>query len=443
MNRRDFVKQAALVGATLPLFNIRSSAMSANGKIQHASFGASGQALSDIRSFAKSEFFELVAVAEVDDRLLPELLVLFPDVRIYKDYRELLAKEAGKIESVNVSVPDHMHAVMAMDAMRRGLNVYCQKPLAHDVREVRAMAALAKQSGVVTQMGTQLASSIYERLTVQLIRDGWIGRIKEVYVFSHKTWGDPEPLPEGVDIVPVELDWDLWCGVAEQPDFLEGYYHPGNWRKRLDFGTGTLGDMGCHIYSAMFRALNLQAPIQVKSLGCVPNATNWAVDEWFEYTFPGSELTAGQTIKVTWTDGSIGVPPAVQNLVAGKVPNQGTIFIGEEGVLLAPHAQRPICFPEERYAQRRFPKLDAMDHYLDFLNAVRGEAVKPIADFQSYGAPLTETILLGGIASRFPMQTLEWNAAQMQFTNLPEANRWVGRDRYRSGWNIPELKTLI
>ena len=442
MNRRDFVKQAAVAGAAIPLFNIQSSAVSANGKIQHASFGSSGQALADLRSLAKSEHFELVAVAEVDDRSLPELLELKPGVRVYKDYRELLQKESGKIESVNVSVPDHMHGVMSMDAMRMGLSVYCQKPLAHNVAEVRAMAKLAAASGVVTQMGTQLASSVYERLTVKLVKDGWIGRIKEVYVFSHKTWGDPEPKLERVDGIPPELDWDLWCGVSEVPDYLEGYYHPDNWRKRLSFGTGTLGDMGCHIYSGMFRALNLSSPVEIKSMGGVPRYGNWAIDEWLEYTFAGNDMTVDETIKVTWMDGSLGVPPAVRSLVDGDIPDQGTVFIGEEGVLLAPHAERPVCYPKQRYADRRLPRLESRDHYLDFIEAVRGGPVQPVADFVNYGAPLTETILLGGIASRFPMQALQWDAEKMRFNNESGANQFVGRANYRKGWAIPELKEI-
>lgn len=367
--------------------------------------------------------------------MLPEVLQHFPGVRIYKDWRQLLADESDNLDSVNISVPDHMHAIMTIAAMKLGLHVYCQKPLAHNISEVRRMEAVARSSGVVTQMGTQLASMIYERQAVQMIQDGWIGPVREVHVFSHKTWGDASIRPAHADPIPAELDWDLWCGVAPRADFVEGYYHPGHWRKRLDYGTGTLGDMGCHIYSGMFRALGLTQPLGVRSLGRQPNATNWAVDEWIEYRFAGNALTSGKELKVTWTDGSLGVPPAIRILTEGILPDQGTVFLGEEGVLLAPHWERAQLFPRERFKDRRPPRLEPRDHYLDFLNASRGESVNPIADFLDYGVPLTETILLGGIATHFPAQWLEWDSKNMQFLNHPEANTHLSRP-YREGWSL-------
>jgi len=440
MNRRDFLIKSTAAGLAIPLFHLGSASAvsSTNRKIHHASFGAAGQAFSDLMSFSKNDLFELTAVAEVDDRQLSELLQRFPDVRIYKDWRELLRRERGNLDSVSISVPDHMHAIMTIAAMKEGLPVYCQKPLAHNIAELRAIAKLAESTGLITQMGTQLSSSIYERLTVQLIRDGWIGRIQEVFVFSNKTWGDLELLPERMDPIPPELDWDLWCGVAPKADYIEGYYHPGNWRKRLDYGTGTLGDMGCHIFSGMFRALGLKHPIRVKSLGGVPNATNWAIDGWFEYTFPGNEICVETAVKVTWADGSNGIPPAVLKLIGGVAPEQGTVFIGESGTLLAPHFERPVCYPLEKFHGKRLPRLEPRDHYMDFLDAVRGEPVQPIADFVTYGAPLSEIILLGGIASHFPMKSLEWDAASMMFRNEPEADKFIRR-QYRKGWEIPEI----
>ena len=387
ISRRTFIRNSALAGATLPLFNIGVAGASPNEKVNHAGFGAAGMALSDLKNFKGSDFFNLVAVAEVDDNRLTKLLEIFPDVKVYKDWRVLLEKEHKNLDSVNVSTPDHMHAPIGVTAMQMGLSVYGQKPLAQTVYETRRMADVARKTGVVTQMGIQLSSGVYERLAVRLIQDGVVGKIGEVHVFSNKTWGDSKPRPNRTDPVPPGLDWDLWCGVAPKPPYLAGYYHPGNWRRRLDYGTGTLGDMGCHIYSPMFGALGLKAPLSVTSTGGVPNAHNWAVNERFEYVFPGNNLTSGKTVKVFWYDGAQRPPEFFKEMFGEKMPTQGSIFVGSKGLLLAPHNGRPVPYPREKFADIRYPKLTPRNHYRDFLDAVRGESVKPIADFVDYGGP--------------------------------------------------------
>ena len=426
-NRRSFVKGAAIAGASLPLFSIGKEGVSPNEKLNHASFGANGMAFSDIKRLTRGGLVNLVAVAEVDDSRLGKVLEAFPDVRVYKDWRVLLEKEHKNLDSVNVSTPDHMHAPIGVTAMNLGFPVYGQKPLAQNLYETRRMAEIAKKTGVVTQMGTQLTSSTYERLAVQMIQDGVIGKVKEVYIFSHKTWGDPLPRPERVDPVPASLDWDLWCGTAPKPTYLNKYYHPSQWRKRLDYGTGTLGDMGCHIYSPMFAAMNLKAPISIKSVGGVPNKTNWAIDEKFEYIFPGNPYTAEKTIKVTWCDGALRPPQEFLDMFGEKMPKQGGIFIGTEGVLLAPHQGLPVPYPREKFADYRYPKFEARDHYKDFIAAVRGEDVKPLADFHEYGGPLTETVLLGVMAGRFPGRKVEWDSTTARVTHIKEANPFLTR----------------
>jgi len=437
-NRRSFIVKSALTGASLPLFNIGVAGASPNEKINHASFGASGMAIQDIKNFSRDELFNLVAVAEVDDSRLGEVLEAFPKVKVYKDWRILLEKEHKNLDSVNVSTPDHMHAPIAVTAMNLGLHVYGQKPLAQSLHETRRMAEIALQTGVVTQMGIQLASTTYERLAVKMIQDGVIGKVKEIHLFSDKTWGDPLPLPNRTDPIPASLDWDLWCGTGPKKPYLNNYYHPFLWRKRLDYGTGTLGDMGCHIYSPMFHALDLRAPVSVKSLGGMPTKENWAVDEKFEYIFPGNRLTAGKTIKATWYDGSLLPPPEIRELFGEKMPTQGNIFLGTEGVLLAPHGGLPVPYPREKFAEYRYPKFPARDHYKDFIKAVRGEKIELLADFTTYGGPLTETVLLGALASRFPNETLQWDAANLRFANHAAANEFIRRD-YRKGWEVEGL----
>ncbi len=438
-SRREFVKTAMVAGVSLPLFNIGRAGPSANSVIRHASFGAAGQAGRDIRNMLLNGV-QLAAVAEVDDAHVAKLQKEHPDVKfkVYKDWRKLLDKEHKNLDSVNVSVPDHMHGSIGITAMKHGLNIYGQKPLSQTVYESRRMAEVAKETGVVTQMGVQFTSSLYERMTVQMVQDGVIGKIKEAYVFSHKTWGDPDPLPSVTHPVPAGLDWNGWCGVAAKRPFIDKYYHPREWRKRLDFGTGTLGDMGCHIYSPMYRALQVGAPIWVKSVGGSPNQSNWAVNEKMIYMFPGSKFTAGDTIKVEWCDGAHRPPQEYLEMFGEKMPQQGCIFVGTKGVLLQGHQELPIPYPRENYTGYRYPKLEVRDHYTDYIKAVKGEKVKPLADFINFAGPLTEAILLGSIASRFPEKTLHWDAEKLEFSNNKKANQFIRRT-HRKGWEVDGL----
>lgn len=392
----------------------------------------------DLRQIASHPKAKLICVADVDTSRGSALKKEFPEIRVYQDWRELLDKEAKNLDSVNVSTPDHMHAPIGMSAMHHGLHVYGQKPLTHDVYESRKMTEMAREKKLVTQMGIQVHSSYEYRAAVRLVQDGAIGLIKEVHTWSNKKWGDPAPRPERTDPVPGELDWNLWLGNAPETPFIgEGYYHPGNWRKRLDFGTGTFGDMGCHIYDPVFAALALTAPISVRSEGAQPNAHNWANDVVVHYLFPGTKFTAGKTVSVTWYDGDQMPSSDVRKLI-GTVewPGQGSLLLGTKGMMLLPHVAAPVLLPEGQF--KDFPKADVQgeDHWHQFVNAVRGEG-KTSAGFD-YSGPLTEAILLGGIASRFPKQTLEWDAANLKFTNLPDANQYVRRT-YRQGWEVPGL----
>ncbi|MGB0369955.1 MAG: Gfo/Idh/MocA family protein [Opitutales bacterium] len=433
--RRHFIQKTALAASGFSLFNIGRAGPSANERVSHASFGASGMAARDINNLTRHKHLDLVAVAEIDDRNLPKLLKKFPEVRVYKDWRELLDKEHKHIDSVNVSTPDHMHAPMGIASMQLGLNVYGQKPLAHTLHETKRMMDVAAESKVVTQMGIQVASSTYERLAAQMIQDGVIGKVSEVHMFCFKTWGDDQPLPSHTDPIPSEFDWNRWLGPAPERNYIEGYYHPKNWRKRLGFGTGTLGDMGCHLYSPMFQALKVRLPLSVKSTGNQPNATNWALDEAFEYTFSGNEYTAGDTVKVYWTDGAAKPPKGLTEQFGNKMPAQGSIFVGTDGVLLQPHQQLPIPYPREKYQDYRYPRLQARNHYLDYVEAVLGKDVNPIADFVEYGGPLTETVLLGGLASHFPEQSLEWDSKNHRIRNFDAANKYLSKE-YRAGWEV-------
>ncbi|HUF63053.1 MAG TPA: Gfo/Idh/MocA family oxidoreductase [Verrucomicrobiales bacterium] len=430
--RRRFLRNSVGAALAAPYVTSGLRAVSPNGKLRHASFGASGMAWADIQSLTASEHVELAAVADVDARRLGEVKAAFPGVHVYADWRELLEHEGERIDTVNVSTPDHMHGPIALAAMGLGKHVYCQKPLAQNLAECRLMRETASKKGVMSQMGIQVSSMFTERLAVQLVRDGVIGKVKEVHTFSEKQWGDPAPRPQRSDPVPEGLDWDLWLGVATERPYLEGYYHPGAWRKRRDFGTGTLGDMGCHIFSGWFRALDLTAPRSVESFGPASNAGNWAIDSRIEYVFPGTAQTAEESVRVVWYDGAQRPPEETGALVGGRVPGQGSILIGTEGVLLAPHMETPKLYPEDKHQGFRFPRLEPRDHYLEFVESCRTGQAGPSAAFD-YSGPLTEAVLLGCLSTLFAGQRLDWDAGRMEITNQEEANAQVRRV-YRDGW---------
>ena len=436
--RRHFLKtaSAALLGAPFVTSGLRAAPP--NGKLRHAAFGASGMSWADIGRLATHPNWELTAVCDVDTRNFDRVKAQFPNVRVYQDWRELLEKEDGKIDAVNVSTPDHMHAAIGMASVSKGLHVYGQKPLTQNLAECRAYTRLARDKGVMTQMGIQVSSDFTERFAVALIQQGAIGKVKEAHTFSNKKWGDMEPVPAKADTPPPGFDWDKWLGMAEDRPFLAGYYQPGNWRKRRDFGTGTLGDMGCHMFSGWYRALNLTMPKTVTSLGPPPpNATNWAINGKVEYVYPGTEYSADREIKVTWYDGDQVPALEIQALVEGKWPGQGTVYLGTEGVLVHPHGSTPTLHPKTKFAGTAYPKLEPRNHWGEWVDACLKGGAKPSANFD-YAGPLTEAVLLGCLASIFPNQTLEWDADKMVFTNSPDATKFVKRS-YRKGWEIAGL----
>jgi predicted dehydrogenase len=440
--RRTFLQQLAAGIAVAPFITRGLRAQSPNGKIRHASFGAAGMAMSDLKALSKHPALEVVAAADVDLNRTAEFRKLFPEARVYQDFRELLEKESD-LQTVNVSTPDHMHAPIGAAALRRGLHVYGQKPLTYTIAEARMLTELAREKKAVTQMGIQIHSSDHYRTAVQLVQSGVIGKVKEVHSWCAKGWFDAAPRPDRTDPVPEGLDWNLWLGVAQERPFLGGgWYHPANWRKRLDFGTGTLGDMGCHIFDPVFSALALTAPFSIRSEGPAPGEHSWSPDGMHRYTFPGTAYTAEKTLAFTWYDGKQRPPADIQALAveegadlddkAHKLPDQGSIFLGTNGVLVLPHVGPPRLIGKA-VGDFKIETVPGVDHWHQFIDAARGEG-RTSANFD-YAGPLTEAVLLGSVAARFPQQELKWDAAALKFTNVAEANQFVRRS-YRQGWEL-------
>jgi hypothetical protein len=426
VGRRKFLQDITVGAAALPLAS-RLLAAQAGRKVRHASFGANGMALSDIRSFSSHPAFDLVAVADVDLSRVDPVKKLFPNVRVYQDWRELLRKEADNLDSVNVSTPDHMHAPIAMAAMAHGKPVYVQKPLATTVHETRRLAAAARDRRLVSQMGIQISSHPTQLAAELMIKNGVIGKVREVHTFCNKTWGDMSPVPAGSDPIPKTLDWDMWLGVSEKRPYKEGVYHPGNWRKRVGFGTGTLGDMGCHIFSTPIRGVNLYLPTEITSYGPGAVYGNWPIDAKLKLVFPGNALTASPTLDFWWYDGATRPPAAVAEAVGGTVPDSGAVILGTEGAILLPHIGAPTLHPAGTFAGRVVPTVPARNHYHEFLDAVlAGPGTVCSAGFD-YASRVTEAVLLGSVAEHFPGETLTYDPATMRVTNRKEPNAHLAR----------------
>jgi predicted dehydrogenase len=435
ITRRAALRGLAAAGFAAPLVLQASAHAGPIETLNHASFGAAGMALSDIQSLTASKNLRLVAVADVDMSRTATVQKQFPKARIYQDWRQLLDKEK-ELHSVNVSTPDHMHAPITMRAIHQGLHVYTQKPLTQTIYEARQLTLAARDRKIISQMGIQIHSHAVHRTVVATIQAGAIGKVREVHSWSNKHWGDRNPRPNRNDKPPASLNWDFWLGVAAERPYLAKYYHPSEWRKRLDFGTGTFGDMGCHILDPVFASLSLTAPRSVRADSGAVGADSWGLDCRVEYVFPGTKATV-DTLTLFWYDGNMRPPAKVMNLIGKQKPSdQGSIYIGTNGVLYSPYIAQPVLCPEEKFRDYKLPQLGSQNHYLQFVEACRGNG-STSTPFD-YSGPLTEAVLLGCLSTRFQKQTLEWDAVKLQVTNFKAANDFV-RKTYRKGWEVKGL----
>ena len=445
MKRRSFLKTAAATALSIQIVPRHvlggDGIVPPSGRLNIASIGVGGMGGSDIGSLSNGPI-NMVGLCDVQEGNLAKAADRFPGAKTFNDFRKLLDTLDKQIDAVSVSTPDHMHAPITMSAIHRGKHVYCQKPMTHSLYEARQIAAAAKKANVVTQMGIQIHSSIEYRMATELIQAGAIGKIKEVHSWSDRPgWPQGGNRPKGSDPVPKNLHWDLWLGVAAERPFVAGVYVPFKWRGFLDFGCGALGDMGCHIIDPPFTALALTSPISVTTEGPGCTADMFPTWETIRYEFPGTKYTANKTVMLTWYDGNRpGANRPAESLVPlGKdrhLPDNGSIFIGEDGCMLLPHIGGPQLLPREKFLSYKRPKLKGHDHYVQWVNACLGKD-KASANFD-FSGPLTETVLLGVLAGRFPGKRLEWDAPNLRVSNLPEANEHV-RVAYRKGWEVQGL----
>ena len=431
IKRREFLKQAGMLGTVAILPSCKTNKPFASGRLRTAHIGVGGMGGADLKSISSHNLVDVVALCDVDSKNLAAAKALHPNAEIFSDYRVMLKNMNKRIDAVIVSTPDHTHAPASMMAMEMDKAVYCQKPLTHRVSEARAMRKLASEKNLVTQMGIQVQSFYDYKLATELIQAGVIGKVSRVRAWSPKNWGYDGAIPVGSDPVPSHLDWNLWLGTATERPYIEGTYHPGNWRRLVDYGCGTLGDMGVHIFDTPYNALALDVPRTIINDCRDPNGFGFPEHNEVIYEFPGTAYTT-DNLEWIWSDGN-GVPekhPDLELPNGDKLHDQGAMFIGETGRLFLPHFMKtPSLIVDGKYKDIDLSILkdkasigkstgdyeaESNKHYHQFVDACLGTDTVT-APF-SYAARLTETILLGVIAGRFPNQKLHWNADTARFS---------------------------
>jgi predicted dehydrogenase len=473
-NRRDFIKTTAIAAAAfmiVPRHVLGRGFVAPSDRLSIASIGVGGKGKSDVAMFAKSGKADISFLCDVDTRRAAASVLAFPKAKFYKDWREMLDKEHKNFDAVSVSTPDHNHAIQALSAMQLGKHVYVQKPMAHDIYEARILTQAAKKYKVVTQMGNQGASNDGTRIMKEWYDAGLIGDVHTIHAWTDRpVWPQGIPWSANKADIPKELDWDLWLGTAPHKDYVNKLV-PFNWRGWWDYGTGALGDMGCHLLEAPFSVLNLKYAKDVQcSVGSV------YVDEFqrgyfpescppsshVTLTFPKTEKTNGD-IAVHWMDGGIQPERPAElgpNEIFGDGGN-GTLFTGTKGKMMCDtYGLNPRLLPLSKneninVAQKYSRVKDGSDgHYKQWIEAaIAGYGKKELSSPFEIAGPLTEALLMANLAIRgydikkeelgedvYPGRSakLLWDNNNMRITNFDEVNQFVKRD-YRQGWKALTL----
>jgi predicted dehydrogenase len=449
-NRRQFIRGAA---AGVALFNILPSSLicgaeklSSNDRLNVAGIGIGsrgGAVLGEMAGLAHNT----VALCDVDEKYAAKQFEKYPNARRFTDYRVMLDKMGKEIDAVVIGTPDHTHAVIAMEAMRHGKHVYCEKPLAHSVHEVRALMAAAKKHKVVTQLGNQGHSTDTIRRVCEWIWDGVIGNVHTVHAacdaFPQVYCQIPklDKVNEHHD-VPPSLNYDLWVGPVEFRPYSP-LWVPWNWRGWLHFGAGTIGDWICHVVDPAFWALDLGAPsmVQAEVTDYDPAKHGLTYPPGSKITFEFAANKKRGAVKLVWHDGKTRIPRPATLTKDDVIPGTGAVIIGDKGMIVHGSHGGGGChlLPDELMEQHSGKKAPAekiprvKGHAWDWIEAIR--AGRKAGSNFDYGGPLTELGLLGLVAIRFPGQTLKWNAARARFTNNSAANALLNPP-YRAGWKL-------
>jgi len=442
ISRRDFLGGAAAAAAfTIVPRNVLGGPrhIPPSEKLNIAGIGVGGQGSGDLRAM---ESQNIVALCDVDWNRAAGTFRRYPKARQYHDFRKMLDKEDKNIDAVVVATPDHMHAVASVAAIKRGKHVYCEKPLTHSVYEARKVAEAARKYKVATQMGNQGQASERTRLMCEYIWDGAIGPVREVHVWTDRPlrglnsvyWPQGVERPTETPSVPETLDWDLWLGPAPNRPYHPAYI-PFKWRGWWDFGTGALGDIGCHSIDPIFRALKLGHPTSVEAASTLVNKETYPVASVVNYQFPArGDMPA---VKLSWYDGGMR-PRRPDELENGRrLGAGGVLFVGDKGKMLGERLIPESRMKEYKKPAQMIPR--SPGHHKEWIQACKGG--KPAGSNFDHAGPLAEAVLLGNVALRPELQEemdrtkLLWDGPNLKITNVPEANKYLHRE-YRKGWTL-------
>lgn len=440
LTRRRFLQTASLAPALAAFPHVMRSQQgrSPNSRLNVACIGVGGRGRAAVEG-TKGE--NHVAFVDVDDLRAARTYSEFPDVPRFRDYRVMLDKLGSTVDAVTISTPDHMHFPIAMAALQRGKHVFVEKPLGHTVWEARELQKMAAGKKVATQMGNQGHAAEGMRLLKEWYQAGVLGEIREIH-----SWTDRPIWPQGVKgvdhskllpVVPSSLDWNLWLGVAAEREFDPGYL-PFNWRGFWDFGTGALGDMGCHMMDGAFWAFDLGAPTAIEAISS--NATAISAPTTSVVTYEFAARAGRPAVKWCWYDGNLEpvLPPEFEE--GRKLPENSTLIVGSKASVIAHSNYFTVrIVPESKMQElgptlppKTLPRIPGGDHFAEWLNACKGGT--PAGSRFDYSGPLTEMVLLGNVALR-ARRRIEWDSAALKITNLPAANAWLTKP-YRPGHGV-------
>ncbi len=439
VTRREFVGAAAAAASVMivPRHAVAQSGKTApSAKLRIAAVGAAGQARADLNNLTGED---IVALCDVDQQRAADSFKTWPKAQQFQDFRKMFDAIEKQIDAVLVATPDHFHAVAAMAAIQRGKHVYCEKPLAHSVYEIRQLMKAAKEHNVVTQLGNQGHSTDSIRLLCEWIWDGAIGNVHTIHAgCRYVSSGRPRPGPE---TVPSTLDWDLWLGPAQQRPYSAAYL-PGAWRGWVPFGNGCIGDWVCHVVDPVFWALDLGSPksieAKVKDYDPKTQADIYPPGDLMTFEFAAKGKRGPVTLK--WYSGTEPIPRPAELEPSRQIDYAGAFVFGDKGTIqYGSHgAGGGRLIPEEKMkAYKRpaqsIPRIPRGNHQGDWLAAIRAGR-KSGSDF-SYGGPLSELAMLGCIADKMAGTKLEYDAENMKFPNCPEADKYINPP-YRAGWTL-------
>jgi predicted dehydrogenase len=448
-NRRQFLYGASMGVAMfhiLPGHALGAERVAANDKINVAGIGVGSQGGGDVDAVAR-EGQNIVALCDVDENYAGKKFAQYPNAKQFKDFRVMLDQMGKEIDAVVIGTPDHTHAVIALEAMKRGKHVYCEKPLAHTVQEVRALMAAARKYKVVTQLGNQGHSNASIRRLCEWVWSGAIGKVHTVHAACdafrdvYSQIRNLDKLDKTYD-VPKGLDYDLWIGPVPFRPYTPFWVH-WNWRGWLPFGTGTVGDWFCHVIDPSFWALDLDAPstvsAEVSDYDPAKHGLTYPPATKITFEFPAKKGRG--PIKLVWHDGNQRIPKPQDFAADDKVPGTGAILFGDKGTII--HGSHgaggcrlvPESLMDQHSGKNAPPEKIARvkNHAWDWLEAIR--TGRQAGSNFGYGGPLTQVALLGAIAIRFPGQTLKWDDKAARFTNFKAANAYVNPP-YRGGWKL-------